>query len=142
MLVRDARDAYYTSSGTSSAAVRQLGLAGIAVVWILAGGLQKSGINLTKMLLTAGMLIVIGLFLDFAQYLWTTARLAMWVRRSEKRLRAIVADPTANVDNAEIGNAPKSVLPFMWGFFFSKAAAIAAAYILLLIQLWDRLIIS
>lgn len=142
MKIKVAREAYYGSSATCSTTIRQLGLAGIAVIWLLAGGLQTSGVNLTKLLLSAGLLIVIGLFLDLAQYVWTTARFAVWTRKEEKAYRDAKSDQTADADEHEIGNAPKSVLPIMWVLFYGKAAAIAAAYILIFIQLGDRLRVS
>jgi hypothetical protein len=142
MQIEDGREIYYSSSGTTSSVVRQLGLAGIAVIWLLAGGLQTSGVHLTTRLLAAGLLIVIGLFIDLAQYVWTTACFAIWVRQEEKSERRRLQDDTANVDGKEIGNAPEYVLPIMWVLFYLKAALIAAAYIVIFIQLGDRLVVT
>lgn len=142
MLIETGRAAYYDSSGTTSSIIRQLALAGIAVVWLLAGGLQEDGVNLTQILLAAGLLIVISLFLDLAQYVWTTACLAVWVRLKEKKARNRLNDDNANVDNEEIGDAPSAVLPIMWVLFYLKAAATATAYILIGFELADRLNVS
>jgi hypothetical protein len=51
--------------------------------------------------------------------------------------RGAQRDDTANVDDTELGNAPEYVLPVMWVLFYMKAALIAAAYILIFIQLND-----
>ncbi|MCZ4607393.1 hypothetical protein O3S80_27245 [Streptomyces sp. Lzd4kr] len=142
MLIETGRTAYYDSSGTTSSIIRQLALAGIAVVWLLAGGLQEDGVNLTAILLAAGLLIVISLFLDLAQYVWTTACLAVWVRLREKKARTTLGNDKANVDKEEIGDAPGPVLPIIWLLFYSKAAATATAYILIGFELGDRLNVS
>ncbi|MER7568345.1 hypothetical protein ABTZ93_36110 [Streptomyces sp. NPDC097941] len=143
MLLEKGRAAYYDSSGTTSSIIRQLALAGIAVVWLLAGGLQKDGVHLTQILLAAGLLIVISLFLDLAQYVWTTACLAVWVWSKERKARKeLQPGEDANVDEKEIGDAPSAVLPIMWVLFYLKAAATATAYILIGFDLGNRLNVS
>ncbi|GAA3085947.1 hypothetical protein GCM10020000_85610 [Streptomyces olivoverticillatus] len=64
--------------------VRQLALAGIAVVWLLAGGLQTSGINLTTRLLFAGFALALSLFLDLTQYVVKAIVWGLWARKGEK----------------------------------------------------------
>jgi hypothetical protein len=142
MEIKDGREIYYASSGTTSSVVRQLGLAGIAVIWLLAGGLQKSGVHLTEQLRNAGLLIVVALFVDLLQYVWTTGNFAVWVRIREKRWRDHLGDHSANVNDKEIGNAPGYVLPIMWVLFYLKAALTTAAYILIFMELHGRIVVD
>ncbi|MFH8574017.1 hypothetical protein [Streptomyces sp. NPDC017993] len=142
MQLKTGRAAYYDSSGTASSIIRQLALAGVAVTWLLAGGLQEGGgVHLPQALLVAGLASVTSLFLDLLQYVWTTARIWHWVDSVEKCLRN-VKGTHANVDGEEIGDVPSCVLRVMWCFFYSKVVAAAVAYSFILFDTVGRLDVS
>ncbi|MFI9809551.1 hypothetical protein ACIHEJ_35375 [Streptomyces sp. NPDC052301] len=126
MKLKTGRAAYYKSSDTASQQTRQLGIAGLAVVWLLAGGLQKSAIHLSETLLVSGIALVSALSLDLLQYARTTATFAIWVRYKEKKQRGGI--PNKDVDEDDIGDAPAAILPIMWVCFYAKLVAIGVAY--------------
>jgi hypothetical protein len=121
MKLKDARELYYFYSGKTSDLVRQLGLAGIAVIWIFkydAQGVPK----IPQALLPPLILIVLGLALDLLQYAVATSIWGIFQRRKE------VSGVTDDVDFL----APKQ---FNWptiGLFVLKVASIIAAYVYLL----------
>jgi hypothetical protein len=121
MKLRDARELYYFYSGKTSDLVRQLGLAGIAIIWIFKYDVQ--GIpKIPLELLVPLILIVLGLALDLLQYAVATSIWGIFQRRKEI---------SGITDDAEF-LAPKQ---FNWPaifFFILKAVAIIAAYAYLL----------
>jgi hypothetical protein len=79
----EARQAYYELSGKASDAVRQIGFAGIAIVWLFktdSGGV----VTVPDGLLVPGLLIVAGLFLDLLQYVLATVLWSAFTRRRER----------------------------------------------------------
>ncbi len=48
MKLGGARDAYHTASSTASTIFPQLALAGVAVIWLLAGAFSREGPSLTR----------------------------------------------------------------------------------------------
>lgn len=67
MIIKDARELYYFYSGKTSDLVRQLGLAGIAVVWLFK--LQVNDVpKIPQGLVLPLLLIIIALALDLLQY--------------------------------------------------------------------------
>src|SRR6516225_8354418 len=102
MKLSTAQDGYHEASATASDVARQLALAGIAFVWLLAGGLQTSGVMLNSRLLTAGL--VLALILDLGQFLWKTVTWGIWSRHKELDLQRNDA-PLPLSDN-EVGLAP------------------------------------
>lgn len=121
MKLKDARDLYYFYSGKTSDLVRQLGLAGIAVIWIFKYDVQ--GIpKIPQALLPPLILIVLGLALDLLQYAVATSIWGIFQRRKE------VSGIADDVDFL----APKQ---FNWptiAFFVLKTSSIIAAYVYLL----------
>lgn len=121
MKLKDARDFYYFYSGKTSDLVRQLGFAGIAVIWLFkyeAQGVPKVPEALAPPL----MLIVLGLALDLLQYAVATFIWGLFQRHKEK----------SGVGEDADFLAPKQ---FNWPtivFFTIKAIAIIAAYAYLL----------
>lgn len=121
MKLKDARELYYFYSGKTSDLVRQLGLAGIAVVWIFKVDVQ--GIpKIPQALLPPLILIVLGLALDLLQYAVATSIWGIFQRRKE--LSGIA-------DDADF-LAPKQLNWPTIVFFVLKAASIIAAYVYLL----------
>lgn len=121
MKLKDARELYYFYSGKTSDLVRQLGFAGIAVIWIFKYDVQGVP-KIPQALLPPLILIVLGLALDLLQYAVATSIWGFFQRRKEVSGIAEDADFLA----------PKQ---FNWptiGFFALKAASIIAAYVYLL----------
>ena len=80
----DVRSAYVEASKKVSDIVRQLGLAGIALVWVFKGG-TGTVVNLDPKLITAALWITVALALDFSQYLITTYVWFFFFRHKEKQ---------------------------------------------------------
>ncbi|MGP3983778.1 hypothetical protein [Streptomyces sp. KR80] len=141
MQLNEGREAYYTSSKTVSEITRQLALAGVAVVWLLSGGLQASEINLTSVQLAAGAFLASAVLFDLIQYVWTTGNFAVWVWWKEKKLRekGDNHNPSVDVDQEKIGDVPAHVLPVMWVFFYAKVVAICVAYGFIFGDLFGRI---
>ncbi len=121
MKLKDAREYYYFYSGKTSDLVRQLGLAGIAVIWIFKNDAQGVP-KIPQPLLPPLILIVTGLALDLLQYAVATSIWGIFHRCKEV---SGVADETDFL-------APKQ---FNWPtivFFFLKATSIIVAYVYLL----------
>lgn len=121
MKLKDARELYYFYSGKTSDLVRQLGLAGIAVIWIFKYDVEGVP-KIPEALLPPLILIVLGLALDLLQYAVATSIWGIFQRRKEL---SGVSDDTDFL-------APKQ---FNWptiSFFVLKAASIIAAYVYLL----------
>ena len=82
MKLKDAREFYYFYSGKTSDLVRQLGLAGIAVIWIFKYDVQ--GIpKIPQALSIPLILIIIGLALDLLQYTIATFIWGIFQRHKE-----------------------------------------------------------
>lgn len=137
MLLEKGREAYYKSSDTASQQTRQLGIAGIAIVWLLSGGLQTSGINLNDTLLRAGICLIAAMTLDLLQYVWKTVTFAIWVRIKEVEKRTQLS--RKDVDNAEVGDAPRVFLWGVWLLFYAKITALGAGYWWIFSEMFDRI---
>jgi hypothetical protein len=140
MLLEKGREAYYKSSDTASQQTRQLGIAGLAIVWLLSGGLQTSGINLNDTLLRAGICLVAALTLDLLQYVWKTVTFAIWVRVKELQKRNTLH--IRNVDNQEIDDAPSFILWGGWFFFYVKLLALGAGYWWIFSEMFSQINLS
>lgn len=120
MKLKDARENYYFHTGKTSELVRQLGLAGIAVIWLFkkdVAGVPK----IPEQLLLPLVLIVLGLALDLLQYVFAAVIWGVYQRQKEKQV--------AEDDEFE---APRYLNWPAIGFFALKSSAIVAAYVLLL----------
>jgi len=121
MKLKDARDFYYFYSGKTSDLVRQLGLAGIAVVWIFKFEVKGTPKIPESLFIPLG-LIVFGLALDFLQYAIATGIWGIFHRRKELE----------NVGEEAEFLAPRQ---FNWpsnSLFVAKVLSIGAAYFFLL----------
>ena len=124
MNLKDAREFYYFNSGKTSDLVRQLGLAGLAVVWIF----KYDVLGVPKIpapLLMPLVLIVCGLALDLLQYAVATGIWGIFQRTKE---RAGVSE------EAEFTAPPQFNWPALI-FFWLKVISIGAAYYFLLAHL-------
>ncbi len=121
MKLKDAREFYYFNSGKTSDLIRQLGLAGIAVIWLFKSDVQGAP-KIPEALSLPLMLIILGLGLDFLQYVVATSIWGIFQRRKE------IQGATAETEFL----APKQ---FNWpgiALFVFKVVTIIAAYFLLL----------
>jgi hypothetical protein len=113
----DARQASEDFSGKASEIVRQLGLAGLAVVWIFKEGTSTNPV-LDPKLIHAAILIVISLILDFSQYLVSHAIWSAYFRRQENKGK----DLDDNVYPSSFINWPNLIL------FYAKSVVLLIAY--------------
>lgn len=121
MKLKDARELYYFHSGKTSDLVRQLGLAGIAVIWIFKYEVQGVP-KIPQALSFPLILIILGLALDLLQYTVATCIWGIFQRRKE----------VSGVGEDADFLAPKQ---FNWPaifFFIFKVISIVAAYVYLL----------
>lgn len=127
MKLEDCRKAYYDFSGKASDIARQLGFAGIAVIWLFkANGDGDGYYALHSNLFLAGLLIVAALSLDLFQYVFSAAIWGFFSRRIEKR----GAKATGTVDAPIYLNWPGLF------FFWTKLIVMMIAYGVLLRFLW------
>lgn len=121
MKLKDARDNYYFYSGKTSDLVRQLALAGIAVIWIFKFDVQ--GIpKIPEALSWPLTLIVLGLAFDLLQYAVATAIWGVFQRNKE----------LSGTDEETAFLAPRQ---FNWPaitFFTLKTLSVIVAYVCLL----------
>ncbi|HSU16310.1 hypothetical protein [Longimicrobium sp.] len=114
----EARESYYTLSGKASDAVRQLGFAGIAVIWVFKSE-TRGAVSVPDALLLPGLLTVAGLFLDLLQYVFATVLWSTFIRRRER----------AGTLPGDLITAPPSINWPANTCFYLKIALILAAYV-------------
>ncbi len=123
MTLAEAGAAYRDYSGKTSEIVRQLGFAGLALVWILSTDSQRSlPLAWPLELLVPAMLIVTSLALDLVHYLAASLLWGGYHRRQER----------AGVQETATVLAPRWVNWPAVTFFWSKSLAMIAAYWVLL----------
>ena len=122
MKLGDARQAYQDLSGKASELTRQLAFAGLALVWIFKSG-ESERTSVPASLRLPSLLMMVALSLDFLQYVVSSAIWGLFARSQERELN-LEEDPDIY--------APRW---FNWPAifcFWTKAAALAAGYVLLL----------
>jgi hypothetical protein len=127
MKLKDALDNYYFYSGKLSDICRQLGFAGIAIIWIFGLGTVTTA-QLPKDLTLPALLIVASLTLDFLHYLSSTVIWGVYHRVKEKDTK-----PDAEFE------APRQINWAPLIFFWLKVTALGAAYLALGFYLADHL---
>ena len=120
MKLGDARGAYESLSGKASDIVRQISLAGIALVWLFkaSGTVGGPTISLDPKLLRAAICIFIALLCDFLQYLSGTVLWFVYFRYKEKK----------RVKESDEFLAPPQLNWPMWTLFYLKSAMMLVAY--------------
>lgn len=84
MTLDDAREAYYQHTGRASDVLRQLGVAGIGVIWVFKA--EVNGLSaIPHPLLLPALLLVAGLFLDLLQYVLASAMWGSYARMHERK---------------------------------------------------------
>jgi hypothetical protein len=128
MKLKDTRENYYYFSQKTSEIVRQLGFAGIALIWIFrTGGDGKQTIP-SELIPPIG-LIVIGLTFDLLQYIAGALSWGIYNRYKEK---------IGTNENREF-LAPRQINWPTIFFFWAKTIAMVTAYIFLFIFLRGKL---
>lgn len=122
MKLKDARDNYYFFSGKTSDIVRQLALAGIAIVWFFKFDAGHGDYKIPAPLKLPVELIVIGLILDLLQYAIATGIWGIYQR--QKELTKIGEDTSFE--------APKQLNHPTIVLFIAKVSCVAIAFVLLL----------
>ena len=128
MNLKDCRAAYDYFSGTASTIARQLGFAGIAIIWIFKtdqGGVYR----VPPELIWPGLLLVGALAADFLHYL---AAAVMWGGYHRHKERKGINDDQEFLA-ARWVNWPGNA------FFGTKLALVVAAYALLIVFLVGKL---
>lgn len=124
--VSEYQEFYYQRSGKARDVSRQLGFAGIAVLWVLSSQTTPIPVDL----LVPVILIVTSLGLDLLQYVSATAVWGIYCRYKEKKLQEAPQEkfwaPTAL-------NRPAIF------FFWSKSVAMIVAWFFLLTALATRI---
>lgn len=87
MKLSEARDCYYSHSGSASAAARQIAFAGIAVVWVFNQPQSGYPIGLPQPLVAVLLLLCTTLAFDLLQYALSTAVWGFYSRLKEKQLK-------------------------------------------------------
>jgi hypothetical protein len=119
---------------TSSALARQLALAGIAVVWLFAGGFNPKSIVLGHNLAWALLAFVVALLLDAVQYLYLSLAWMIFLAVSRRKFESEgdKTSPTAD-DRSEV--APTWINWFGNVCWLVKSLAVLAGYVLLAVEL-------
>ncbi len=111
------RDSYETLSSKASEIVRQLSLAGIAVIWVFKSGTDQAP-TIDQHLLRAALFIAVALTLDFLQYLVGTTTWFIYFRTEERKGTKLKDEIMA----PGWFNWPT------WIFFYLKSASMVIAY--------------
>jgi hypothetical protein len=139
MKLEDTRAEYYFHSGKVSEVVRQLALAGVAVIWIFkseAGGQQR----IPGWLIPAGILILFCLAFDLLQYAvatiqWNRFNRVKEIELGQKKAAGEITDP----ENEQFA-APAEINDIPMTFFWVKFILVILAYINLIFYLMTRLL--
>ena len=117
MQLSDARSAYEGLSGKASDIVRQLSLAGIAIIWLFRAGSDKAPV-IDQSLLRAALFIFLALFFDLLQYLIGTAIWFLYFRYKEKH----------GASEKDEFLAPEKLTWPTWILFYLKSSMMLVAY--------------
>lgn len=117
MKLADTRAAYEALSGKASDIIRQLSLAGIALIWLFKSGTDSASV-LDIHLLRAALFIILALFFDLLQYLSGTTIWFIYFRRKEKK-------GTTEEDEFR---APAHINLLPWTLFYLKVTLMLIAY--------------
>jgi len=120
---------FFRHTSKSSDVARQLGFAGIAIIWIFTNK-DSSQIIIDKDLLVAGLIILFGLSLDALQYLYLSIAWHVFTSSKENSLQVEGKD-SSNI-NDETFLAPQNINFFGHLCFYGKNSAILISYIFLL----------
>ncbi len=121
-----ARQAFDDFTASASGIVRQLGLAGIGIVWLFTSRTQ-AGFAVPRALVAPTILIVVGLGLDLVQSMWAAGAWHVFIVKAWRNIES----EDAEVQPWTAINWPTTA------FFWLKQAAIVWAYVKLGVYLWE-----
>jgi len=132
-------------STKASDVARQLGFAGIALVWVFKTAAQDTPVIPAELYLP-GALIMVGLALDLLQYAVTTGALQYLFRKKERELRKKVSADNPGLDlekRLKLVREKEFTIPYEvnWAaslFFWGKILAISSGYVFLVVFLLHR----
>ncbi len=141
MKLEDTREIYYETTGKVSDLVRQLGFAGIAIIWVFKT--QSDGRQIIpKGFLPAGILIVLALAADLFQYAASVQIWDKFNRNKETELTEkaeILSAQGVSYDvEEEDFDAPDSINDLTKRLFWTKFVLMFAAYVYLILYLTYR----
>jgi len=139
--LEDTREIYYETTGKVSDLVRQLGFAGIAIIWVFKT--QSDGRQIIpKGFLPAGILIVLALAADLFQYAASVQIWDKFNRNKETELTEkaeILSAQGVSYDiEEEDFDAPESINDLTKRLFWTKFVLMFAAYVYLILYLTYR----
>ena len=141
MKIKEAREEHAFYSGKLSDILRQLGLAGVAIIWVFRIE-SPSGNSIPRGLMPAGIFLLAGLAADLLHYTAGTIVWDRFSRRKEKELEEIRREVTPTgkpFDPEEEDFAPPPYRNKWTRFFFwIKFALMTLAYIWLISYLVIR----
>lgn len=133
-----ALDAFYTYSEKLSDAVRQLSLAGVAVIWLVrVGGENAGGISWRAFLVWPLGVFVVALALDLGQYVYYSAYWQIFHRSKEIVAQKLKAQGESIPDTFPVH--PRLNRIGNW-FFWGKAVATVLGYCLLISFIFTQLL--
>src|SRR5579862_5389715 len=120
MKLEDARSAYEQFSGKASDIVRQISLAGVALIWVFksGAGTTDSPLVLAPELLRAAVCIFFALLFDLLQYLLGASIWFVFYRYKERK---------GAKESSELLAPPQLNWP-IWDLFYLKSAMMLVAY--------------
>jgi hypothetical protein len=139
MKLSEIRQAFEDGSSAANAMNKKLIYSGIAIVWILKGGLETSIKGIPDLLLWALILFASSLALDLFQALLHTG--IWYIRYALFKKQELTKPENANgldEDNIVVNEKESWSIP-TWIFWFLKILPTAAAYILIIIHLAKQL---
>ena len=141
MKLEDTREIYYETTGKVSDLVRQLGFAGIAIIWVFKT--QSEGRQIIpKGFLPAGIFLVLALAADLFQYAASVQIWDKFNRNKETELTEkaeILSAQGVSYDvEEEDFDAPDSINDLTKRLFWTKFVLMFAAYVYLILYLTYR----
>jgi hypothetical protein len=124
--LNDVREIFYFNTGKVSDIIRQIGLAGLAVIWVFRTQAPGGGQVIPKQLFLAGTLILLSLSVDLLQYALATIIWERFNKRKEQELRN-KSDP-----EEEDFEAPEHINFWPDTLFWTKFVLIVIAYVVLI----------
>jgi hypothetical protein len=124
MRLENLKETYDYFSGKLSDIVRQLGLAGIAIIWIFRGS-SVDRPAIPRPLVTVGIFLVLGLTLDLLHYVAATMIWGVYHTKKE------IEFGEGKAAKEKEFSAPRSINWVALVMFWSKTLSILLAYILL-----------
>lgn len=135
MNLADVRAAYYERTAKASDIARQLGFAGIAIIWVFKTEVAGS-LTIPNELRLAGVLLVISLALDFLQYVYASSAWGIFHRFKENERDNKEARGIAFTDEFQ---APDQINWPTLIFFWMKLGVLSVAYWILIVSLFQEL---